>query len=663
TLAVNLAEQQIETMQSFYTMGDTGAEACSTDQAGFDDLVDCSSGATVSVGNMQFNITWTVVNHVQNADGTNTVWTSNSGAMRPDLKMVTVEVGWVDGQGAARSVELVDIVDATPVFNTGRVGARIDSNVPPKNRYDPADFPGVVEIAIGNQKIKGSTTPEPKIENRGNNVITTFDVVTFLRTGDNAYLQRREEFKVINCICTLEAGLGTGREPTLWDGAEYALGELVSKRTGSVSSNESGQPAACEMCCRDHHDADGAADKYDSFRPAFSGDAGGFDFLGDHAHYGIDNGVKILATEGDDYVEACRFIRKDGLFKLTSDLSLQNLDVVRATYPTIFNASYSTSVINYVTDFSAGIVVPYYPPQVPDVTYTAPWWVDWWGIFLNNAGTTEQAMSRGIYIDYMQDDLLKKIKCLQADGYGTYADYCNMLKDPSWLEILPFFDVNVTSLSNWNVGSPAITVTNSPITDIDRASFSRGEVALAQEHFDVDSYVAASIERSNTGLTDTNPIDPDDELEYDNDMPVRVTIGGNPPANGVLVTGDINAGSNQINIETVRVQQNPPDIPCSIVTIDSQKVYYCDLVPAPANGTVTISDYNGLKVTGNSTTVLNRKVCASGTAYASMQVVDDGVVANPDLGVLGERTVLTFSNLGVDATVDITIEEQDDTCP
>ncbi|MGD9264858.1 MAG: hypothetical protein PVJ71_03665, partial [Lysobacterales bacterium] len=77
----------------------------------------------------------------------------------------------------------------------------------------------------------------------------------------------------------------------------------------------------------------------------------------------------------------------------------------------------------------------------------------------------------------------------------------------------------------------------------------------------------------------------------------------------------------------------------------------------------TISDYNGLKVTGNSSTVLNRKVCASGTAYASMQVVDDGVVANPDLGIPGERTVLTFSYLDVDATVNITIEEETDICP
>ncbi|MCW8925272.1 MAG: prepilin-type N-terminal cleavage/methylation domain-containing protein, partial [Xanthomonadales bacterium] len=603
TLAMNLAEQQIETMQSFYTMGDTGADACAVAPTGFDDLKNCTSGATVSAGNMQFNMTWSVDNYTQNADGTTTTWTSGSGSIRPDLKMVTIGVEWTNGQGDTHGVELVDIVDATPIFNTGRISARVDSNVPPRTPFNPADFPGVVEIAIGNQKIKGSTTPEPKIENRGNNVITTFDVVTFLRAGDNAYLQRREEFKVVNCICTMDAGLGTGREPTMWDGHEYALGELVAKRTGSVSANETGQPYGCEMCCNDHHDGVGAVDKYDSFRPAFSGDAGSFNFYGDHAHYQIVDGAKVLAGEGDDYLEACRLIRKDGLFKLTTDMSRQNLDVVRQSYPTIFNSQYSTSVINFVTAFSGGIVVPNYPPVLPDVTYSAPWWLDWWGIFLSNAGIVHPAMSRGIYIDYMNADLLKKIKCLQADGSGTYSDYCNVLKDPTWLEILPFYDVDLTSLSNWNRGSTAITVTNSPISDIDRSSFSRGEVELAQQHFDVNTYVAASIERSNTGLTDTNPIDPDDELEDDEDIPVRVVIGGTPPAIGGQVLGDIFAGSNKINVETVRVSQNPPAIPCDLVTVTqghtTSKTYTCDLYPIPVTGTVTISDYNAVKVTGS----------------------------------------------------------------
>jgi len=663
TLAMNLAEQQIETMHSFYTMGSTNADPCTTAQSGYDDLTACVNGTTVSVSNFEFSLSWAIDAFVQNSDGTTETFSNETGVLRPDLKLVTIRVEWDDGQGATHHVELVDIVDATSVFNTGRLLAHVDSNTPPKTPFNPDDFPGVVEIAIGSDKIKGSTAPKPKVVNHGTNVITSFDVVTFLATGANAYLQRREEFKVANCICTMDAGLDSGRAPTVWSGKEYALGELVNKRTGSISSNESGQPAACEMCCNDHHDAPGASVKYDTFRPAFSGETGGFNFLGDHAHYRIDNGSKILAAEGDDYLEVCRYIRKDGLFRLTTDLSVRNLDVVKASFPINFNADYSTSVVNFVTDFTDLLSLPEYPSIAPDPTYSS----DASGIFLNNAGVVMPATSRAIYVDYITDDLLKKIKCLKANGTGTYSDYCDLLKDPVWLEIMPFFDVDVTSLANWSRGSSAITVTNSPISDIDSASFSRGKVQIAQDHFDVTTNVTASIELSNSGLTDTNPIDPDDELEATEDIPVSVIIGGEAPTTGVLVLGDILAGSNKVNIETVRVRQNPPDMPCEIITIvegrTSRKAYTCDLSPVPVSGSVTISDYNALKIAGINVRVLNRKVCPGGTGFSTMTVLDEGVMADPDLNIAGERTVLTFSGLTEDVTVSITIEEQADDCP
>lgn len=664
TLAMNLAEQQIETMHSFYAMDDTGAEACSTEQSSFDDLATCESGTVVNVGNMQFDLSWAVSEYVQNSDGTTEAYDSSSSILRPDLKLVTIKVEWIDGQGATHDAELTDIIDATAVFNTGRILARVDSNVPPRAHFNMSDFPGVVQISIGSDKHKGSTTPEIQIDNHGANVTTSFDVVTFLQLGSERFLQRREEFKVLNCFCEMNTGLSPSREPTVWNGKEYALGAIANKRTGSATSRGSRQPEACEQCCNDHHDAAGARIKYDAFRPAFSGDAGEFNFFGDHAHYYIVDGVKEVAVEGDGYLEVCRYVRKDGLFKLTTDMSLENLDVVPETYPDYYNADYSASVVAFVTDFSSRINVSNYPLEVPDGNYSssAP------GIFLANVGVTKPARSRGIYVDFIQEDLLKKIKCLQASGGGGFADYCDILKDPPWLEIMPFQDVDITSLANWNKGSMAITVSNSPISDIDKINFSRGEISLAQEHFDVETMVSASIEKSNSGLTDTNPVDPHDELERSEGIPVSVVIGGNLPTTGILVMGDIYAGSQQINVETVRAQQNPPDAGCEITTIavrnSSQKAYVCYLeaVDGLASGTVTFSDYNALAVTGLFSTVLNRKVCAGSTAFSSIQVIDDGIMADPDLGIAGEITVLTFTSLAADASVDITIKNETDSC-
>ena len=244
-----------------------------------------------------------------------------------------------------------------------------------------------------------------------------------------------------------------------------------------------------------------------------------------------------------------------------------------------------------------------------------------------------------------------------------------MYRLPTWLEILPFHDLDVTSLANWSKGSAAISVTNSPISDIDSASFSRGEISIAQNHFDVYTDVTADIEMSNTGLTDTNPIDPDDEYEVVADIPVTVVIGGNPPAAGIRVMGDIDAGSHQVNVETVRARQDPPVMNCEIISTvvvnKVQKAYRCDLatVDGLANGTVTISDYNSLKVTGAGVTVLNRKVCVDNEAFSIIRTYDDGVMANPDLDIPGEVTVMTFTDLAEDTTINLTIEKENDSCP
>jgi len=665
TLAANLAEQQIETMQTLFTLASTGADVCSTEPVGFDDLAACSEGVAVTAGGLPFTLSWTVDEYVQNADGTTVAFSEESTALRPDLKLVKVKVAWNDGLGQAKSVELVDMIDATSIFNSGRILARVESNIPPRTPFNPADFPGVVDISIGEEKLKGSTTPEPTIRNQGVNVITTFDVVTYLQSDTQAYLQRREEFKVMNCICEMDSGLGSGREPTVWDGQAYSLGAEVSKRTGRISSGESGQPEACDMCCNDHHDAAGTTTPYDPFRPAFTGDAGEFEFLGDHPHYKIVDGQKILAGEGDEYLEVCRLIRKNGFFKLATDLSLENLDVMQEAYPSNYNAEYSSTVVDFVSEFVTQVDPAAYPQSIPDPTYAslAP------EVFINNVGASKPAMSRGLYIDYVPPALLAQIKCIQADGAAPYAPYCDPENDPPWLELLPFFDVDVTALANWSKGSQSITVTNSPISDVETESFSRGVIGLAQSHFNTVTEVDAHIEQSNSGLTDTNPVDPDDEMETLEAIPVTVNIGGNPPASGILVLGNINAGSNQINVETVRVHQSPPDVNCEIISVTSgnnvNSAYVCDLAISVgvASGTVTFTDYNAVKVTGNSTTILNRKVCPSGEAFSIMQVYDDGMAADPDLGVVGERTVLSFSGLAEDTTVHITIEKQTDACP
>jgi Tfp pilus assembly protein PilV len=222
TLAVNLAEEQLEVIRSFGTVPSTGTADCATVAGSYDDIGTCADGVTTYVGELAFDTTWTVESYTQNADGTHTDWDTDS-SIRADFKTVTITVSWVDGLGESQSIQLSDMVDATAPFNTGKLVTQETDGETPIVKFNIDDFPGVVEIALGDDKIKGSTTPQPEIKNSGNNVETTFDVVTFVRQGEgDTFLQRREEFKIVSCVCNLDAGLSMGNQPIYWDGEEYA---------------------------------------------------------------------------------------------------------------------------------------------------------------------------------------------------------------------------------------------------------------------------------------------------------------------------------------------------------------------------------------------------------------------------------------------------------
>jgi len=120
-------------------------------------------------------------------------------------------------------------------------------------------------------------------------------------------------------------------------------------------------------------------------------------------------------------------------------------------------------------------------------------------------GVTEQQLrTRGIYIDYMGEVLQKKIGCL----LGRISVGCDDIDVPNVttvLEIIPFYDVQLTWLARWNE-SPnniPVDVTNDPIqTD---NSHNRGIASLYGKGY---STVSASAHKGNLGLTGTDPIDP-----------------------------------------------------------------------------------------------------------------------------------------------------------
>jgi type IV pilus modification protein PilV len=540
TVAINIGEEVIESVRSFRQITSDG-----TNQA-FNDIV--NGERSVRREGYDYTVTSNVTDYYINpADGTVSTDVP-AGMLRPDLKMLEMVVSWdpaPDTSAAGRlgsgSVTLTEMISSITSPSGGKVAVSSGdsgSYAPPVN-YNPGANPDIISIQLGANKFKESTTPLPDVIRTDELVETTFDVVTYSQDNSGATFLRREEFRAISCVCTLRlpsTGDQGGFRPTIWNGNEYSQAEFVSKPYGVSANNQQSQ--FCDLCCRDHHDGgtgnddvagDPGRSRYNPFLdPAnrFDGDSGAL--AGDHKHYNRDNdGVPVLAaSDGDHYVEACRMVRKDGFWRIAQDLRQEGLNAFPADYLDESGevSDYSDYVTEAVSAYEAamGAINGYELTSTPSLTQPSnmvpavvfpastpgnPTQM------ASDATTRQQLRSRGIYIDYMSDELRTRINCLDLSNDG---DACDAPGVTSALEIIPFYDVQLTWLSRWNEtpNNNPIDVTNQAIAN--NNTHSRG-VATLEVGFGI-STIDAAVHTGNLGLTGTDPIDPwykFDEESYD----------------------------------------------------------------------------------------------------------------------------------------------------
>jgi type IV pilus modification protein PilV len=670
TWAMNIAEDQIENMRAFVSLASIGTAACSVDPGSYEDLDDCGTAVTAALGELTYGVTWDVTPYVMVDDPVVTGEAIiDETAANPDFKLITVTVAWTDQAGDVQEVQLSDIIEATSAYNAALLIADTDDSATPSVPFNPSDFPDSVPIDLGSGLSKLTSTPEPRITNDGVNVSTDFEVITY--TNDGLTIDRREEFEVVNCICELNSSASLGREPTYWDGEQYQLGAEVTKITGVPSTESEGinlkQPFQCDVCCRDHHDSASSTIKYDPWRNEAA------DSFGNHAHYNIVNGEFVLAdSSSTTYLEACRLIRVDGFMQVATDLSLENFVVMPEDFLTSNVEAYSSSILNFASNFIDGVGnnISAYPGTTPAPVYNLGVPVP--DVDFGDSTDQRQLSGRAIYIDFMQDDLLKKVLCLRSDGWD-FSSFCDTGADPSWIDIMPFFELNTTSLATWGRTVTNIDVSNSPITDAGKRKYSRGLATVAEIPWIEVSQAIGEIEFSNTGLTDTNPIDSGDATTVEDDQIINVTVPAPPPPARIIISGWIVPGSGSINQEAVRLFVDPVGEDCALKTQKTgRRQYSCGMDTAAtgtvAAGTVMISDYNGLNLTTSpdgfiTSVVLNRSICTYSTGSFTTTVTDNGVVADPDLSIVGETTTLGFTNLAADVVIDLLVISEGDACP
>jgi type II secretory pathway pseudopilin PulG len=573
TVAINIAEEIVERLRTFSQV--TASETVDA----FNNIT-TRHPRTVRRGGIDYTVKQTVQNYYYNPDtGAFQTTKPDTRIVNPDMKRLELTVSW-GGTGDSQqrfqideststaglgsgSVTLVDLISS---FTTGSAAKVVlngygDSLYAPPVDYNPGENPDIISIQLGHNKFKESTTPLPDVIRADELVETRFDVVTYSQNDLGATFLRREEFRALSCQCTLripDAEGEGGRRPAVWDGAEYTAGEWVAKPYGESASQI--QSDFCDMCCRDHHDGGYGSedDPHDPGRSRYSPFYGSVDYYGseygalagDHKHYRWNQlGAMELATaDGDFYLEACRMVRKDGFWRLAQDLRQEGLNAFPASY--LDEESEVDEYSDYVTDavssyeaamgehaqYELGPPLLKLPQNMsPPVIFPAS--------SSENATemasgmlTQQQLRSRGIYMDYMSDVLREKINCLDA---GLSPETCEAPEVTTALELIPFYDVQLTWLSRWNEtpNNNPIDVTNEAIKDDNLHS--RG-FAYLQDGFGY-SEITSAVHTGNLGLTATDPIGPD--YQYNLDIytlyALAVDFDSPPPLSGIIVSGSI----------------------------------------------------------------------------------------------------------------------------
>ena len=587
TVAMNLAEELIETDRTFRVLESNGVDYA------YNDIVD--ETATEVRSGVSFTIEKDVTDYYYLPGSDTYTEEPPTGAAISDFKKIDLTVTWnplnADGEavrefsvdadttttGALGSgtITINEVISSATSGSGGKasLGAAASSTYTPPVDYNPGQNPDIVSIKVGENKFKESTTPLPDVLRSDELVETRFDVVTYSQSNDGATFLRREEFIAVSCECTLqlpdEDGEG-GLRPTVWNGEDYTEGEMVAKPFGVSASNQQSQ--FCDICCRDHHDDGGSGSGlYNPFRA-------GVDYFqegamaGDHKHYHRDNlgNLELADAAGDTYVEACRLVRKDGFFRVAQDLRQEGLNSFPANFldDTAEVEVYSDYVRAAVTGFEAqlgteNLSYESSPPSLATPTATG---VIFPASSYANAtvmssatGITEQQLrSRGIYIDFMSRELRCRINKLQGN---SNVDECEVPENVTTaLEIMPFYDVQLTWLSRWTEtpSNNPIDVSNEAIQDDN--SHSRG-LATLENGFGY-SALNAQVHGGNLGLTGTDPIDIrfGSEVESYNLYAKAVDPNAPPELSGIQVNGEITSAVPGLKAADVEI--TPTDAQC-----------------------------------------------------------------------------------------------------
>ncbi len=518
--AVSLAQEKLDDLRSFIRLEDdpstTAVNECAAPTFCYSEIVSSVTsnvnlgGGSENGANLllpsgtvagyidNYSRAWTVTCATETAGSALSFSSTCTGATT--AKLATVTISWTDSKGESQSVSLQGVIYAMDPLRLALGTATSFSTQKPKVAYTPIGLPdGVpVPINIGTGEKKESSKPEPDVRRRGIGAEVSFDAVSFVSDGDGGFdITRKEEFVTVPCECQFNVTVTTGYAPSrmIWNGTglQAKVGAQVSKTVGLPADNQS---ASCTACCSDHHDVAGQP-QYDPDRPdsEYVG--------GNHKHYwyagcisGSTGNTNCIASNKNAggysevssgaYLESCRLTRVDGFMRVWQDW--------RQVKMTVFPDNYlQTNLDAYVGVIKAVVENKIRTDSGRDSTSIPA--LSGRNIAFSAVNQFKQLLGRAVYVDRIYQ--AGSPTTLDAAYYTKLVTLISSGSD--WLNLVPFYEVNLTLLTDWSSNPPATAlVTKEDIVDISDGSYSRGKVtALASG----TATITATTRLHNTGVT------------------------------------------------------------------------------------------------------------------------------------------------------------------
>ncbi|MBF6022767.1 type IV pilus modification protein PilV [Lysobacter niastensis] len=448
SVGLAMAKAKIEDMRSYMTM------------AQYQGLTSGSDSAT-TVDGTSYRRSWTVKRYAVAVGSTTFSEYTNVTANLPaayspnrEFKTVQMEVTWTDPSNQQRWVRMEDAISGIDPQDSARNqrtrGGR--SRGPKVMIYDPSSENGVIPIAVGDGTSTAATNPKPvNVSRTGDDAVETrYDVLTYAAlSGGTAQAQTRVETTVVGCTCTNTPTTATVYRPTYWNGLRYTTPVAATYTGQARAASGVTQSRYCDACCGSHHDPSGVQGA--KFSPR----------LTSHQHYRLNNGAFEVAAAGQNYLEACRLIRVDGIFDVAADLSNDYTNLLATANNASSPVPGGTAVTNYqnfVLDYldhryvaqnpgtsTASTVYNNRQSPAPATDAAARQLDDPAEISIAATNDTKWLHARGLYVDFLEPEAVDAV----VDAKSACGNVSASVLRSCVLRVLPFTSINLTEIAEW----------------------------------------------------------------------------------------------------------------------------------------------------------------------------------------------------------------------